>query len=226
MAIAALLWLAMRPEALEFEPWRAEPALRALPSGPVSGALEPALIGLSEPGPDVPPPADLCAALFDGGVAPGLPVAYFTDHYCPHCRSMAEKLAERDDIEISRHELPILGSDSAVAARAALAAGRQDARDAFHARMRRAAFAPTEAYLRDLADSLGLDAERLIDDLDAPSVAAALRKDTRLAASLGFASVPVTVVGRTVVVGDVSARTLDRLVEEERRTGPVCPIRR
>ena len=152
-------------------------------------------------------------------------MAFFTDHYCPNCRSMAGKLQRRDGIEITRHELPILGRDSVVAARAALAAGRQNARDAFHARMRRAAFAPTEAYLRDLAGSLGLDAERLIDDLDAPEVAAALAMDTRLAAALGFAAVPVTVVGRTVVVGDIAARTLDRLVEEERRAGPACPLR-
>ena len=225
-ALSAVIWSASRPEPLQFEPWQPAPALRTLPRGAVTPGVPTALIGLDRDVRGAPaPPANLCAALFDES-ASEVPVAFFTDHYCPNCRSMATKLQERGGIEVTRHELPILGSDSVVAARAALAAGQQNARDAFHARMRRAAFALTEAYLRDLADSLELDVERLIDDLDAPEVSAALREDTRLAASLGFAAVPVTVVGRTVIVGDISTRTLDRLVEEERRTGPACPIRR
>lgn len=211
---------------LNFEPWPAESALRALPSAPVSAGLAPALIGLEDAQPPPPPPEDLCAALFDATSADTVPVAFFTDHYCPNCRSMAETLDQLDGIAVTRHELPVLGEASVLAARAALAAGLQGGRDAFHARMRRAAFAPTEAYMRDLAEGIRLDPDRLIADISGPKVTAALGEDVDLAASLGFSAVPVTVIGRTVLVGDIPGATARAVLREEREDGPACPIRR
>ena len=221
------MWSAWRPEPLEFEPWVAAPALRSLPAGPVSAGVPAALIGLepgTEPAPPPPLPEDLCGALFADPDTVDVPVAFFTDHYCPNCRSMAETLAEQPGIAVTRHELPVLGPDSVVVARAALAAGLQGARSAFHHRLRRAAFAPTETYLRDLARGLDLDADRLLADMRGAEVERQLRRDTGLAAALGFAAVPVTVVGRTVVVGDLPARTLARVVDAERGDGEPCPL--
>lgn len=198
-----------------------------LPRGSASAGLSPALIGLDAPASEPPPPpGNLCAALFDDTGPDALPVAFFTDHYCPNCRSLAQTLEKQDGIAVTRHELPILGNASVTAARAALAAGRQDARGEFHDRMRRAAFSPTRAYLRDVAAGLDLDPERFLADMDGQEVGAALRSGAALAASLGFSAVPVAVVGRTVVVGDIPPRTLSRLVEAERRARPTCPIRR
>jgi protein-disulfide isomerase len=222
-----VLWFAYpSPAPLDFRPWPAEPTLRTLPQGQVTAGGSLAVIGLDEPPLRPAPPADLCAALF-GDVADGpVPVAFFTDHYCPNCRSLARTIEEQDGISPVLHELPILGPGSVVAARGALAAGLQGEREAFHLRMRRAAFSPTPAYLQEVAAGLGLDPDRLLADLDGPTVDAELRRDTALAASLGFDVVPVAVVGRTVVVGDVPARELSRLVEAEVRDGPPCPLRR
>ena len=198
-----------------------------MPRGSVSAGQSPALIGLDPPEADrAPPPADLCAALFDDPADTALPVAFFTDHYCPNCRSLARTLEAQDGISLTLHELPVLGPGSVTAARAALAAGQQNSRPAFHHRMQRSAFSPTPDYLRDVARGLGLDAGRFLADMDGADVDAALRRQTSLAASLGFGAVPVAVVGRTVVVGDIPAGTLSRLVEAERRAGPTCPIRR
>ena len=216
--------MAFRPEPLKFEAWDPAPQFRTLDSGPVSTGAPLALIGLDAPGkPQTTDVVDVCDGLFDAAPGGNVSVAVFTDHYCPNCRTMAATIAALDDIDVTLHELPILGRGSVVAARAALAAAEQGAREKFHRRMRRAAFSPTEAYLRDIATGLGLDPDRLVADLDASAVEARLRHDLALADALGLAAVPVTIVGGTVVVGSMGRRTMERLVEIEAAAEPPCP---
>jgi protein-disulfide isomerase len=224
--LAAAFWLTSQPDPLPLEPWSEELGLRSLQTGSVSAGQSLALIGL-EPNPtqDIAPPADLCDALFPRRRPGRVPVAFFTDHYCPNCRGMVEVLQAKDGIDVMRHELPLLGPDSVVAARAALAAGLQGRREAFHLRMTRSAFAPTEAYLHDLALGIGIEPDRLIEDMSDPQVELALQEDVELASSLGFDVVPVAVVGRTVVLGQIAGDTLDRLFEHEAGRGSPCPLR-
>ncbi len=224
---AIVLWNATRPQPLEFEAWPPAPALRTVAGGPATAGGPVALIGLdSDARGSAAPPTDLCRALFEDKTAEDVPIAFFTDHYCPNCRSMAETLSATKGVTIVRHELPILGPDSLVAARAALAASLQGAEDAFHQRLRRTAFSPTEAYLGDVADGMGLDAERLLTDMEGEEVAAMLDRGGRLATSLGFFAVPTTVLGRTVVTGDLPPSRVSRIVEAERRAGSPCPLGR
>lgn len=223
--LAATLWAALQPEPMRFSPWPPAPSLRTTEGGSVSSGVPPALVGLDRGRPAPAAPADLCAALFaEPTEASAVPVAFFTDHYCPNCRAMAATLEDQPGVAVTLHELPLLGEGSLVAARAALAADLQGGREAFRRRMRRASFAPTEAYLRDLARGLGLDPDRLLADMRGGEVAARLRRDLDLAAALGFGVVPVTVVGRTVVPGSIPAAELSRLVEVEREAGPLCPL--
>ena len=221
-AIAAGVML-MRTTEPDYRPWPPVAGLRALPAGTASvGAA--VFAGLEPPPPAALPAGDLCPLLFREQADDAVPVAYFTDHYCPNCRTMAEVLAEQGGIALTRHELPLLGSGSVVAARAALAAERQGALPKFHARMRRAAFAPTEAYLRDVAEGLGLDADRLLEDMRDPAIAERLEATAALARRMGIGAVPTTLVGRTIVVGSISSRQLDRLIERETEVASPCPI--
>lgn len=213
----------------DFAPMPGLPQFRRIDAGAVSGLADP-FAGLTLPGdvgPARPEPfaaSEVCAPLF-GASSPGLvPVASFSDYYCPYCRALTERLAARDgaDITVRWHELPILGPASEAAARAALAADLQGAYPAFHARMMRAAFQPTRAYLVQLAEGLGLDSGRFLADMEGPAVARRLTETRRLAETFGISATPALVVGRTLVLGAISEARLDALIGIESAEAPVC----
>ncbi|WP_157960586.1 DsbA family protein [Primorskyibacter marinus] len=151
-------------------------------------------------------------------------IASFSDYYCPYCRIQTRHLAElaadpAQRIRVSWHELPLLGHASVVAAKAALAAERQDAYTQFHDRLLGTRFQPTPSYLRKLAAQIGIDPDRLIADMNGGDVQHALDQSAALAELFGLIGTPSMVIGRTVVQGRISDRTLLNLIENERQTG-------
>lgn len=204
------------------------PGFRRLDAGRVSDALGDPFIGLRVPdAPPAPVPLpleELCAILFGSRDLPDgtVPIASFSDYYCPYCRDLTVRLAARSGqgLRISWHELPLLGTASEAAARASLAADLQGAYPEFQARLLRAAFQPTEAYLRELAQALGLDTARLLDEAKGEEVARRLHTSARAAATLGIGATPALVVGRTLVTGAIQDDRLDALIELERAAGP------
>ena len=215
MALLAAPLLAMRAVAPRDEDFAfgeipGLPGFRRLEAGGVSSRPVDPFVGLRAP--DAPPPPP-----------PGaVPVAAFSDYYCPYCRDLTSRLAARADgaLSITWHELPLLGDASEAAARASLAADLQGAYPAFQARLMRAAFQPTDAYLTEVGMSLGLDTTRLLEDARGHEVARRLAQSARAAATLGIGATPALVVGRTLVSGAIPDDRLDRLVALERAEGP------
>lgn len=207
------------------------PGFRALPIGDVSQGLDP-LIGLNPAqGAGLDPDrlnGRLCAALFGQARIPDgiVPIASFSDYACPFCRVLTPRLQQLEAasdgaIAIKWHELPLLGPASAQGARAALAAGLQGRYADMHARLIRAGFQPTAPYLREVAEDLDLDADRLLDDMDSPQISDALIDSQALAQLFRMVGTPALVVGRTLVQGAISAVDLDRLIAQERAAGPI-----
>lgn len=227
--VAFNLWPG-RAGRFDFAPVPGLPGFRRIDAGAASGLADP-LAGLALPGEAAPPPprpytaADVCAPLFGRAGGSGrVPVASFSDYYCPYCRVLTRLLAARDgaDIAVRWHELPLLGTGSEAAARAALAADRQGAYAAFHERMMRTAFQPTPGFLAQLAESLGLDPEVFLRDMDDPAVLRRLEEARRLAATFGIAATPALVVGRTLVIGAIDEARLNALIGLEGEEGAVC----
>lgn len=220
---------------LEFVALESPPGFRRIAAGETSRGATP-FAGLAPAGGGVASAslarlrADLCRALFGpGAIAPGVvPVASFSDYNCPYCRVLTAMLAELGDaddgLRIAWHEWPIFGKPSEDAAKAALAAGRQGAYRAFHARLMRSGFAPTPGYLRAVATEIGIDPERLLLDMESVEVGEDIADARGLAAIFGFIGTPALVVGRTVVVGSISEEMLRALIARERADGvpPVC----
>lgn len=213
-------------DVFDFRPLRSAPGFRSLEGGAVSLGGDP-FIGLAAPGdePEAPPlgMAALCGVLFGPAPIPegAVPLAYFTDYNCPYCREFSARLRDRETAgtPMTWHELPLLGASSKAAARAALAARRQGAYPAFHARLMRAAFQPTPAYIAELATGLGLDPDRLLADMESPQVSRALSDTRRAANRLGIGTTPALVVGRTVVSGIIPEARLDALLAREEADG-------
>src|SRR6056297_1283976 len=170
--------------------------------------------------------ADLCNALYaDVAEDPStVPIASFSDYYCPYCRVQMRRLADIAEqldsgVAISWHELPLLGEGSDRAARAALAAKRQGAYLAFQQALWTTPFQPTRDYLLRLSETVGIDGERLINDMQSQDVAEDLMVSKALSRIFGFIGTPAMVVGGTVIQGEITDAMLRRVVEVERQEG-------
>jgi len=218
--------------AFEFEAVAGVPGFRRIAGGEISGNINP-LAGLEAPGARTAAAAqeevraDICGALFGGTPAQGVvPVASFSDYYCPFCRVLTQRLDEIErasggSVRITWHEWPLLGSNSEFAARAALAADRQGAYAAFHKRLMRTSFVPTPEFLEALANDIGIDPVQMAADIRSAAVSDRLRTSAALSAVFGFRGTPALVVGRTVVTGAITDATLRALIDQERADGPL-----
>lgn len=207
----------------EGEPHPDVPGFRRLPQGAVSGGIDP-FAGISAPDADritaSPMPARgpaLCAALFRGGIAPGtVPVAFFTDINCPYCRAMEPWIDALDPgkVSVTWHDLPLLGATSLIAARAVAAAQLQGNEGAMRARLNRARIVPDPGYLRRLAEGLSMDPDRLLADMDSPSVTARIAQTIGLANGFGIPGTPALVVGDLLAIGQRSETEVNRLIAD------------
>ena len=82
-------------------------------------------------------------------------------------------------------------------------------------------FVPNRHYLRRVAQELGLNADRLLIDMNSAAVSDRLRDSRALARIFGFFGTPAMVVGRTLVLGRLPEKEFDALIAREREDGPV-----
>lgn len=225
------VWVANRllnlPRRLDYAPVPGAPGFRIARAGGTSVPAFDPFIGLDAPKPAPPEigPGAVCDTLFRVQRPGTVPVASFSDYFCPYCRVLTPELATRHDagaITVTWHELPLLGAASEAAARVALAADRQGAYPEMQARLIRTRVVADPAFIADLGRSLGLDGARLAADAQGRWVQDRIDAARGLADVFGFFGTPAVVVGRTAVLGSVPLRTLDRLIAEEAGNVPPC----
>lgn len=155
-----------------------------------------------------------------GGNADGdVTLVEFFDYRCGYCRHVVSTLetliSEDDGIKVVFKELPILGEESERATRAALASREQGAYERFHfALMRAEDF--SKAGILSLAEDNGLDADRLLEDMNGPDVSRTIEENHELAGALGVAGTPMFIIGGKVIPGAAELEQLRALVEEAR----------
>ncbi|MGZ5810859.1 MAG: DsbA family protein [Xanthobacteraceae bacterium] len=167
---------------------------------------------------------DFCDALLHDPVAPVagdkngvVPLVTFFDYRCPYCKVLAGILSSMpfDNVRVVYHEWAILGPQSVLAARAALAADRQGKYLALHDRLMRARLVVTPDYIDAIAAELGLDIAQLHRDMNAEAATHALQRSAALAKALGFLGTPALIVGRTIAQGEISRSQLELLIKDE-----------
>jgi len=140
----------------------------------------------------------------------------FYDTSCMPCRAMnrrIERLIAHDpEIRYVPVDLPILGAQSVLGARALVAAGMQGKSSAMQGLLMRQTRLPTMAVLRADATTIGLNVARFEQDLVSPGVARVVDGNLRRGAALGIHYVPVVYVGRNRIPGSVNYHDLQWLV--------------
>lgn len=147
-------------------------------------------------------------------------VVEFFDYNCPYCRRVAPVMAEAEaadrQLRIVYKEFPILGPDSVFAARAALAAHRQERYVAFHQALMKVRGAVNEEAVLAAAVQVGLDIERLKTDMQDAAIQAAIDHNLALAGALRINGTPGFVIGSEILRGATDLKTLQSLIREAR----------
>jgi protein-disulfide isomerase len=144
----------------------------------------------------------------------------FFDYRCPYCKQVEpslEKLLQDDkQLRFVYKEFPVLGPDSELAAHVALAAKLQGKYDAFHRALMVAPGHPDEAAIYKVAASVGLDVDRLKQDVKSPDIEKQLKANLQLGNTLDIDGTPAFIVGTTIVPGAISLEELKQLIAKTR----------
>jgi protein-disulfide isomerase len=147
-------------------------------------------------------------------------IVQFFDYRCGYCKRMppvlAKLLDQHKNVRLVYKELPILGPDSHVAARAALAAHKQGAYLAFHQELMKLNAPLTQSAIDEIAAKLSLDVAKLKTDMNSAEVQAALTANQQLASAIGVQSTPSFVIGDELVAGAMDLTGFEALISKAR----------
>jgi protein-disulfide isomerase len=174
--------------------------------------------------------ADNKADLFDdgfswvGGNPDGdITLIEFLDYRCGYCKRAHDevaKLLENDgNIRLIVKELPILGAQSTMASRFALATRYvvdEDAYGIMHEALMTMRADVTEASLVRLADDLGYDGMEILAGMDDPRIDAIIEENYALAQAMQISGTPTFVMGRQLIRGFMPGDAMAELIAEER----------
>jgi protein-disulfide isomerase len=147
----------------------------------------------------------------------------FSDYRCGYCKkvfpAVHDLLKADGKIRFVIKELPILGPESVVAARAALAVWRSAPAKyiAFHTALMTARGNLDEPRILEIAAEVGIDSKALMTAMRDPEIAAILGKNRELAQALNINGTPAFVIGGRLIPGAVEADTLRQLVAAARK---------
>jgi protein-disulfide isomerase len=148
-------------------------------------------------------------------------IVEFFDYRCPYCKQVLSPLQallkEDGKLRFVYKELPVLGPQSVTAAQAALAAQRQDKYEAFHTALMGVKGQITEDTIYKVAGSVGLDVDRLKQDMKAPDIGKALKANLALADALNIHGTPGFIIGSRIVPGALDLDTLKNMVADARK---------
>ncbi len=148
-------------------------------------------------------------------------IVEFFDYRCPYCKqvlpALQALLKEDGKLRFVYKEMPVLGQQSVVAAHAALAAHRQGKYEAFHTAMMATKGQINDDTIYKVAGSVGLDVERLKQDMNAPEIGKALKANLALADALNIHGTPGFVIGNQIAPGALDLETLKSMVADARK---------
>ncbi|QYR17551.1 DsbA family protein [Corynebacterium glutamicum] len=187
-------------------------------SGSASGTADSDLTSVEARDPSDP------VAVGDVNAPVGLVV--FSDYQCPFCAKWSNetlpqmmKHVEDGNLRIEWREVNIFGEPSERGARAAYAAGLQDAYLEYHNALFDNGEKPSEDLLSEeglikLAGELGLDEAKFTSDFRSPETAAAIAQHAQLGIDLGAYSTPAFLLGGQPIMGAQPASVFEAAFEQ------------
>ena len=153
-----------------------------------------------------------------GNAGAEVTIVQFFDYKCGYCKRVSPTLStlleKHKNVRIIYKELPILGADSHMASRAALAAEKQGAYAAFHRELMTLNGPMTPEAIEGAGKKLGLDVAKLKADMNSKEVEGALMQNQRLANAIGVQSTPSFVIGGELISGAMDLTGFEQLLSK------------
>lgn len=152
-------------------------------------------------------------------------IVEFFDYNCGYCRhalaDMETILKADQNVRFVLKEFPILGAESVAAHKVSDAFRRiaPEKAGAFHRAMLGSKGRATQDSALDVAESLGVDAERILKEMKDSPNDAQVQETYRLAQSLGITGTPSYIVGNEAVFGAIGSATIEKKVANVRSCG-------
>lgn len=151
-------------------------------------------------------------------------VVEFIDYRCGYCRKawqeVDELVAVDGNIRFVLKEFPILGEESVLSSRFAIAVlqlhGSEAYKKAHDALLSMRADASPEALAR-VAEEMGLEPQPILERMNADEVTKVIEDNHRLAQTMEISGTPTFVVGGTMVRGYVPLEAMQQIVAEQRK---------
>ncbi len=132
-------------------------------------------------------------------------IVEFSDYNCPYCKrafsSLTKLLGTDDNVRVVLKEFPIFGEQSEGTARVAIAARSQGKYFDMHSALLKNRGQNTEKSALALAEKLGLDMEKLKNDMQSDEVRNILSQTRELGTKLGIQGTPFYLVGDRTIPG-------------------------
>jgi protein-disulfide isomerase len=150
-------------------------------------------------------------------------VVEFYDPRCPYCKAMlpilAELLRRNPQVRLIYKDLPVLGPASLLQSRALLAAARQGGYEKLQSALMHAAAgnATNMEEIRRMAQQAGLEAGRLVADMQDPAIQAHIDANLRLAQALHVDGTPALIVGDQMQAGATDLPELQQMITTAHR---------
>ncbi|WP_439122186.1 DsbA family protein [Marivita sp.] len=153
-------------------------------------------------------------------------IVEFFDYRCGFCRrahpEVAELLELDGNIRYVAKELPILGENSVISSRFALAAREVSGEEAYEAAKEALIVLNgdlDDTVLSRLADTLGLDADAVLAAMDSDAVNQQLSSTRELAQALQINGTPSFIMGDQLIRGYMPLEAMQEIVAEARQDG-------
>ena len=144
-------------------------------------------------------------------------IVEFFDYRCGYCKTtlpvIRQLLAEDSGVKLVLKELPILSTESVIAARAALSADIQGKYFSFHNALMLARGSLDKEQIMNIAAQSGLDINKLAMDMETSHVQAQVDANRELAANLNIRGTPTFVIGNQILPGAIDIDVLREIIE-------------
>jgi len=145
----------------------------------------------------------------------------FYDYRCPYCReshgAVMQMLEEDNNLRLILKQFPVKDQPgdvpvSLISARMVMAAEKQGLFVPLHDALFKADPPLTERKVYAIAEEIGLDMEKLAQDMRDPMITEHLRQTLTLASEIGATGTPTFVIGGYVIPSLLDAKTLRQII--------------
>jgi len=147
-------------------------------------------------------------------------IVEFFDYRCGYCKQSFPdlmKTVEADgNIRLVLKEFPILGEESVLSARAAMAAQMQNKYMEFHTALMGSRGSMSMERLMDLAQSVDLDVEQFKSDIESQEITDHIGSTYQLANALAISGTPAFIIGGKLAGGAIPSERMKALVAQAR----------